>query len=144
MDVTLGASQIPNHGHGILDPGHGHPGSTIYIDPDGNHQHDGAGSNHDFVVEDAAPSSFEYLHIDATNVDTAGTFRMASNGVEGGLSKKPRREANTYPEGSHDHPGSSIAIAGATTGVAVLDSTGGGGSHTNMQPYIVVNYMVKT
>lgn len=144
MDVTLGASQIPNHGHGVSDPTHAHPGSTLYIDPDGQHQHDGAGANQDFIVENSSPSSYEYLHIDATNVDTAGTFRMPSNGVEGGLSKKPNREALTYPDGQHDHAGSSITVVAAATGVAVLDSTGGGGSHTNMQPYVVVNYMVKT
>lgn len=117
--ATIGLGNLPEHDHGAsavttvdvvpapsavtagaTDSGHSHP-----IDADGSHQHDGAGANHDFVVENSAPVAYVYLHVDAVNVDTVGTMRFTSNGFEGGNAYKPNREGNTYPAGQHDHGG---------------------------------------
>lgn len=147
--VTLGIEHLAPHAHGVSDPQHGHAAtstSTTNVVPGGSHQHPGAGASHDFIVEDTSPESYVYLHVDAVNVDTAGTFRMSSNGLEGGNSRKPNREGNTYPAGSHDHTvttATSTAVSGAATGVSILNN-GGGQAHENRPPFMVTNFIVKT
>jgi microcystin-dependent protein len=39
---------------------------------------------------------------------------------------------------------SSVNSANTTVGISNANNTGGGSSHTNLQPYIVVNYIIKT
>lgn len=130
--ITLDIPNLPAHDHNVALTGSLSVTTTISgsgnvavdvtgaTDSDGSHQHDGAGANHDFLVENSAPASYEYLTIAATNVDTAGTMRFTSNGVEGGLAKKPNREANTYPGGSHDHGVTASGTIAATTIAATL------------------------
>lgn len=134
--VVLDVTEIPSHGHLVTIDG---STTGITTASGGNHSHDGAGANHDFVVENSSPASFEYLAITATNADTAGTMRFSSNGVEGGLSKKPNREQFTAQAGSHTH---GINDPGHThTGSA--DVTGGGVAHENRPPFFQTNYIIK-
>lgn len=132
----------------------------------GSHTHDGAGANHDFLVENSAPSSYEYLDITATNVDTAGTMRFTSNGVEGGASKKPNREANTAAAGTHAHgvsdPGHAHGVSDPTHNhghsdpthahavtdpghahTATAGLTGSGTPHANVQPTVAANFIMR-
>jgi hypothetical protein len=129
--TTIGLGNLPEHDHpatastsvtiagaatGISatgsDSGHVHG-----IDASGNHQHDGAGANHDFIVENSTVD-YVYLDVVAVNLDTANTFRMTTNGLEGGDSYKPNREGNTYPAGNHDHGGATDSgTANITVGI---------------------------
>ncbi len=144
MDVTLGATQIPNHGHGVLDPGHGHAGSTVTIVSDGAHEHEaGTGGNAFFVtVNDIAGEA--QREITEATVSPGNTFSIPTNTGTGASDFEQGTRGFTSNDGGHVHAGSSVAIADATTGVSVIDMTGGGASHTNMSPYFVTNYIIKT
>lgn len=171
FDATLTPGSLPLHDHPatsnsvVTDPGHDHPatgadsGHAHGIDPSGNHQHDGAGANHDFLVENTSPVAYVYLHVDAVNVDTAGTMRFTSNGFEGGDSYKPNREGLTFPDGNHAHGGSTdpgnavitVDVQDDVTGITVATTTdvGDAGSATPdpvdvTPPYNVVRWMVQT
>lgn len=118
---------ISNSGTGISVAG---AGTGISIPSSGTHNHDGAGANHDFIVENSAPAAFVYLAVTAVNVDTANTFRMTSNGVEGGLSRKPNREplaSGTLSAHSHSvsDPGHAHAISDPGHGHAVTNGVHG-------------------
>lgn len=143
--VALSVAELAAHAHGVSDPTHGHGASSTTTNvAEGTHTHDGAGAHHDFIVESNAPGSFEYLAITATNVDTVGTFRMTSNGTEGGNSKKPNREPLTFPDGAHNHAAStSTSVTAAATGVSILNN-GSGQAHENRPPFMVTNYIIKT
>lgn len=115
VDVTPAATGITA---GATDSGHVHG-----IDASGTHTHDGAGANHDFLVEDTSPSSYVYLaKAGPDNVDVAASMRFSSNGLEGGLSNKPNREGLTFPGGNHDHGGATDSSTANIT-VNVTDPT---------------------
>ena len=44
------------------------------------------------------------------------------------------------PLGSNAH---AAYVSNSTTGITI-QNTGGGGAHNNMQPYVVVNFIIKT
>jgi microcystin-dependent protein len=143
MDVTLGASQIPNHGHGIFDPGHGHAGSTVSIASDGVHNHEPATArDSDFVTVDDPVTGADFVPVDIGGAGVRSTW-VSIPTYNQPASPQQGNRAFTSNDGTHQHIGSTVSIAGAVTGVAVLNSTGGGGSHTNMQPYFVSNYIIK-
>lgn len=143
LTASIGVANLPPHAHGVSDPGHGHAGSTISINNTGNHTHEGAGANHDFLVENTSPSAYVYVHVDAVNVDTVDTMRFTSNGLEGGDSYKPNREGFTFPDGSHNHTGS-VAVAGAFTGITILNEGSGTPLPLPLPPYWTGNIIIKT
>jgi len=71
-------------------------------------------------------------------INDAGHTHNWNNGLEGDDSGN----GGSYSEYT-TVPGSVAgAIASATTGITI-NSTGGGGAHNNMQPYIVFRYLIK-
>ena len=137
----------------------GGAGTGIAIVADGNHTHNGAGANHNFLVENGAPAVFNYLDITAQNVDTAGTMRFTSNGVEGGNSYKPNREPNTAFAGTHGHgvsdPTHTHSVTNGNHGHTISDPTHthGGTANANanqlatpvsrMQPTTFCNFILR-
>lgn len=144
LAASIGVANLPPHSHGVSDPKHGHPTSSISIDGVGNHTHDGAGAQHDFMVENGP--DFIYLEVGAVNNDTAplGTrMRFTSNGTGGGNAYLPRREPLTFPDGSHTHTGS-VAVANAFTGITILDEGSGTPLPLPLPPYWTGNIIIKT
>lgn len=126
-DVTLTSSQIPAHSHpNTLG------GTTTFAT---------AGHAH-------GPGSF-HAAIGATNNNIAAIGYVAGYNSGG-----PGQSTYTITGGiggsqnfNHYTPvygGSDAANASASVSLTNANNTGGGGSHTNLQPYIVVNYIIKT
>jgi microcystin-dependent protein len=124
--VTLTSSQIPAHSH-----------------PNTLSSNTVASSGHSH-----GPGSFAAA-IGATNNNIAAIGYVAGNNSGG-----PGQSTYTITGGiggsqnfNHYTPvyGSSGGPSGTTTvGITNANNTGGGSAHTNLQPYIVVNYIIKT
>lgn len=94
---------------------------------------------------------------------TLGNAVGNSGGAESVTLTTAEMPSHTHTDSGHTHPNTTYASAGAggflantntiggslTTintgsGVANIQSTGGGGAHNNIQPSLVVNYIIKT
>lgn len=115
--VTLSSSEIPSHTHTIThDHGtHSHSASLV-IDSAGSH-------NHTLTV-------------------TSGALTAASGTAAVGITNESLNTTGTA--GTHSHS-STLTIAASTSITFTGNSgpTGGGGAHNNLQPYIVLNYIIK-
>lgn len=164
QDVTLGATQIPSHshtatdsghthtspahGHTISDPGHSHPlsaaGVAVFV-VGHNHQPGTAG---EFVTVNTAN------HIVAILPDPGNAVRVFVNDSD----DDQKTNANTSTDGGHSHTlggatdGAATGVTNLTTAVTInsgtasisVGSTGGGLAHTNMPPWLSVNWIIKT
>lgn len=82
---------------------------------------------------------------------TANDTLGASGGAEKhtlSVTELPAHTHNVKSVGSHDG-GANVRNTGGTNSGAAYDvvpteSTGGGGAHNNMQPYLVINWLIKT
>ena len=118
-DHTLTVTEMPGHTHGVNDVGHSH---TIF-DPGHNHSITDMGHNHGVTLHDAM----------------AGMGRVN----ETGDSPSATAFTNNSPTGiSIDFGDTFIVINDANANVNVL-SEGGGQAHNNLQPYVVLNYIIK-
>lgn len=70
---------------------------------------------------------------DATTPD--GNVLAAQESVRGNVPIPPIYSTTATPDGS-------MAITGSPTGAVTVDDTGGSGAHTNVQPYLGVNYII--
>jgi microcystin-dependent protein len=125
--VTLSSSQIPAHSH-----------------PNTLSSNTVASSGHSH-----GPGSYA-AGIGATNNNT-GAIGYVASFVRGGGPTQSTYTVTGSSVGSqnfnHYTPvyGDSAGPSGTTTvGITNENNTGGGGAHTNLQPYIVVNYIIKT
>lgn len=124
---TLTTAQMPAHGHTATDAGHGHSvydpthAHTVY-DPGHSHQIDG------WNLSAFDPSGGGYsVGADAPNSGGSGAGQVAKSTTTG------------------------IGIYAAATGISIYNGTanisigsqGGGGSHNNTQPTIVLNHIIK-
>jgi microcystin-dependent protein len=125
--VTLTASQIPAHSHPnslssntVASSGHAHGPGTYGAAIGATNDNIGAIGYQASYVRGGGPGQSTYT------VLGSGTGAQNFNHY-------------TPVYGASDGPN-------ATTTVTLTNSnnTGGGGSHTNLQPYIVVNYIIKT
>jgi len=123
QQITLGASQVPNHTHT-----NSASASTV-----GNHTHTGTAS-----------SGGAHTH-------TRDFTTYSNNGGGGSTSHVPVSSGgtelvNTRSGGSHSHT-LSINSAGShshTITVTINSTTGGGNPHDNVPPFLVINYIIKT
>lgn len=117
--VTLTEAQIPSHDHTDLGHthNHNHTGSTVGGDGEHTHTPTGAGSG-DWAVRHAS----------------------ATNGLVGSPAE-PATFTSMATSGAHGH--TLALLHDAEVGVADNQPTGGGGAHTNLQPYRTFNYIVQ-
>jgi microcystin-dependent protein len=82
-------------------------------------------------------------HSHTTTVTDPGHVHLQNEASTGGLLANPSDSLTDY---TYYHTGAGrFNTNSATTGITVgLTDTGGGGSHDNMSPYLVLNYIIKT
>lgn len=124
---TLATSEMPAHNHGVSDPGHAHGVS------DGGHTHSAStatGGSHSHTVS-------------AWNNGGAG---INPSSAGGGVVVQSAITSSSHA--GHTH---SVTVNGAATGVTVngaftgvtTQNAGTGGAHNNVQPTLVLNFIVK-
>jgi microcystin-dependent protein len=125
-EVTLTSSQIPAHSHPntlsdntVASSGHGHGPGTF-------HAAIGATNNNIAAIGYVAGYN-------------SGGPGQSTYTITGGIAGSQNFNHYTPVYGSSGGP------SGTTTvGISNANNTGGGSAHTNLQPYIVVNYIIKT
>ncbi|UKO99351.1 phage tail protein [Nostoc sp. UHCC 0870] len=140
--IALITSQIPSHSHGINDPGHSHSVN----DPAHGHALNDPGHAHNIFANTTDGGNDQR---DRTDGFLAKTSNVAITGEDVG----GKGYINSNANGVHLVAGSGtgIGIGGSKTGVSLngsgtgisINSQGGNGSHNNIQPSIVVNYIIK-
>ena len=125
--VTLTSAQIPAHSHpNTLS-------SNVVASSTHTHSHIspiGQNSGNPVVI---GPGN--------TSLDTTGTYDYDNAIVSTANTTGLAAGTNTYER----HRVTSNGPSGTTTvAITNANNTGGGSSHTNLQPYIVLNYIIKT
>lgn len=122
--VTLSAAQsgLPSHGHGITDPGHDH-GSLV----------GSSGSMHTHALPGVKTKSDAAMYHNGSTTLAAG-----GSNASGEISLVAGTAGSDHTHGS--------TVYSNTTGVSVNSNSAVNASeaHTNLQPYIALNYIVKT
>jgi microcystin-dependent protein len=139
----------PGHAHGVSDPWHGHyvndPGHNHAVN-DGGHQHDYQRARSQGNQKPASGGTAPYDDHEMAQTDWRGSnISISGSGTNISL--------NTAPTGIGIHgAGTSIGIYGAGTGISIYGSgtglsttnaAGSGGAHNNVQPTLVLNYIIK-
>jgi microcystin-dependent protein len=125
-EVTLTSSQIPAHSHAntlgsntVASSGHTH-GSGSYAAAIG------ATNNNIAAIG----------YVAGTNSGGPGTSTYT---ITGGIGGSQNFNHYTPVYGSSGGPSGTTTVT-----ISNVNNTGGGGAHTNLQPYVVVNYIIKT
>lgn len=117
--VILDSTQIPSHSHPLSDHSHTYSGTTT---TNGDHNHAPPVA----VVYGGNASTYRSLFATNSSFWSGGDWNNA-----------------TTTNGNHNH-----TFSGTTSGASALTANGQSGTvgqaHTNLQPYIVTNYIIKT
>lgn len=157
--VTLSSTEIPSHTHSI---DHDHPSATT-SPADLSHTHTFSGTvagdgahTHTITISDPGHGhNFDYSAVNRTSggastsvvgpVGSAATFPVNNNTT--GITASSASAIH-----SHTYSGTTSAMSANSTHSHTLDvaaftgnsgSTGSGGAHNNLQPYLVLNYIIK-
>lgn len=127
--VSLGLGEIPAHGHSvsISDPGHSHGINVSVSLHDPGHNHASVGNA--FIVWSSGFQTGAGFSDGVTQVYSPGALGTTTTaGATTGVTVQSA-------SGSANSSGTGISASAA--------SVGGSGPHTNMQPYTVLNYIIK-
>jgi microcystin-dependent protein len=144
--VTLSAGQMPSHSHsgttGTVSSDHSHSGVTGDINQNHNHSItvDAVG-NHNHSVT-AVLDRFSLTRGSGT-IGTLIPTTPAATGTSFNGSHAHSASSGTVSSG-HTHNFSTGGISANHTHSFTTSSAGSNQAHTNLQPYIVVNYIIKT
>ncbi len=122
---VITVSEMPNHDHG---EGYHDHGGGAHNHGGGNHDHGGGNHGH------ALNYNGSYM------LKTQGTATGFAGGGGDGL---PETSANVAPSGNIITPQANIAMEANIPGQAVISPQGGGTAHENIQPTVMVPYIVK-
>ena len=119
---TLSLNEMPTHGHNISDPGHNHglndPGhGHIMYQPNSTCATGQGANNHSCLISNGGYNSDN---------------NMTAN--SSGYSATPMFVYNNS---------TGIGLSGAYTGINATNSSGAGQAHNNLQPYLVMYYIIK-
>ena len=127
----------PGHSHGTVDPGHSH-GIT-----DPGHRHDIPLTDSAFFhhVDDAGEGDMGHTH---TGTSTTGiTINSTTTGIRiNSVRTAILVQSATVPVSLKDIT-VSASVQSADTSISE-ESKGSGAAHENLQPYIVLNYIIKS
>ncbi|MBP7053244.1 MAG: tail fiber protein [Phycisphaerae bacterium] len=117
----------PGHSHGVTDPGHSH---TIWLhDHLGQGQVDDSGVNHRGDTETGSSKTGISVNKAYTNM----SINKATTGIAVGQTSPTASAANT-----------TVSASAQSVVVGVSEaSKGSDAAHSNLQPYLVVNYIIK-
>lgn len=118
--VVLGTANLPSHTHTITDPGHSHAAA-------GAHEHTPSTGGRYFVTVNSPPENFLIAN------DTPDELGIVVSDADD--AQKNNEFTSTDP--GHTHPG-------AATGITGTNATGSGTAHSNLQPLIAGNWIIKT
>jgi microcystin-dependent protein len=150
-DVTLNINQIPSHNHSVASIGVTgtvqFQGSAIDINTssEGAHSHGGTAS-------EATEHTHQYGVIITQNTSGMGNnwsgYRTNPQWQWPNSTSGHKVTVQIASDGAHTHkvqttPSGTIYYQLATQSTAQSGSNGGSGSHTNLQPFIVLNYFIK-
>lgn len=149
---TLTTAQMPTHNHtvSIVDPGHVH-NNTASTDSQGGHNHTVtvSGGAHTHILPmsaSGAPSGVNDKPLRASG-GADGNFRTdfeATGSNYGSATGTHSHSTSVSTNGAHTH-NVTVNNAGAYTGISASSGNNGSGqAHNNLQPYIVLNYIIKT
>jgi microcystin-dependent protein len=137
---------MPSHVHSVDPPSTNFTSGGQSV----NHQHVTGGQSVGHThANTASGSAYEWI----TRIPTTGTsIRVytrnsnADQGIQGGIGVTMSNAANNVDH-NHGNTGDTTADHNHTTTVDIAAfnsaSAGSGGSHNNLQPYIVLNYIIK-
>ncbi|BAY23704.1 phage tail collar domain-conataing protein [Calothrix sp. NIES-2100] len=122
--VILNVSQIPSHNHGVNDPGH------IHAISDPGHIHGVIDPGHSHKIR-------------VNRNDGTGNYVADSNGGNQFIVTNDFDALTSGTNISIARSGTGLALSAASTGITT-NTQGGNGSHENMPPFIVLNFIIKS
>lgn len=144
VTLTAYTSGMPNHSHTIQDYGHDHAVDL------GSHTHTFTGSSH---YHNISPNPHSHtVAVDAYNSGSTGTAYVQGGSDVGGsgsvsftTSSTSLSVSSATAGGTNDSAYLSTSSAYGYTGIAIDSAyADAGGAHENMQPSLVVNYIIYT